>query len=67
MGTARRAQPSLRQRPASVPPLPPTLDVEGADQPFCLKIVAAHASIGRWARSWFIAAEGYTTSARPRR
>ena len=60
MGTARRAQPKLRQRHASVPPLPPTLDVEGADQPAWWKIVAAHASIGRRARSSFIAAEGYT-------
>jgi len=59
MGTARRAQPSLRMRPASVPPLPPTLDVEGADQPAWWKIVAAHASIGRRARWWSIAAEGY--------
>jgi hypothetical protein len=50
METARRAQLSTRirrpllQRLASVPPLPPTLVVEGADQPFGLEIVAAHAS-----------------------
>jgi hypothetical protein len=56
-GAARAA--SLRKRPASVPPLPPTLDVEGADQPFCLEIVAAHASILRGLRSWFIVREGY--------
>jgi hypothetical protein len=28
---------------------------EGADQPFCLEIVAAQASSERWARSLFIA------------
>jgi hypothetical protein len=52
---AARAGSSLRQRHASVPPLPSTLDVEGADQPFLLEIVAAQASSGRWAGCSFIA------------
>jgi hypothetical protein len=53
---AAHTQPWLqRRRLASVPPLPSTLDVEGADQPFCLEIVAAQASSGRWTRSSFIA------------
>jgi hypothetical protein len=42
------------QRLASVPPLPLTLDWEGADQPFWLEIVAAQASWGRWTRRSFI-------------
>ena len=52
---AARAGLSLRRRHASVPPLPSTLSVEGADQPFCLEIVAAQASSGRGARSSFMA------------
>jgi len=52
---AARAGSDLRRRHASVPPLPSTLDVEGADQPFLLEIVAAQASSGRWARSSFMA------------
>jgi hypothetical protein len=39
--------------------------VEGADQPFCLEIVAAHASIGRWTRSSFMTAEAYNVGSRP--
>jgi len=33
-----------RRQLASVPPLPPTLDAEGAAQPFGLEIVASQAS-----------------------
>ena len=55
-GAARAG--SLRRRPASVPPLPLTLEWEGADQPFWLEIVAAQASIGAWVRCWFIARQG---------
>jgi len=52
---AERAGLSVRRLHASVPPLPSTLDVEGADQPFLWKIVAAQASSGRGANCSFMA------------
>src|SRR5829696_6404159 len=63
MGTAHGARPQPRRQRASVPPLPPTLVVEGADQPFCLEIVAAQAFSGLRARNRFMAATGYTRAA----
>jgi len=38
--------------------------VEGADQPFCLEIVAAHASIGRRANCMSMRATSYAVDAR---
>jgi len=59
-GIARGAQRfTLSRRLASSLLLPPTLVVEGADQPFCLEIVAAQASIAPRPGWWFMAAKAY--------
>ena len=63
--TARRSPIRLRLRLASVPPLPPTLCAEGADQPFCLEMVANHAASGRVGRGAFMSGAGYTVVGRP--
>jgi hypothetical protein len=46
-GTSRAASKGAQSHVRLVPPLPPTLVLEGADQPFGLEIVAAQSSIGR--------------------
>ena len=50
----------LLQRHASVPPLPPTLVLEGADQPELLVRVASQASCARRPTAAVIVEEGYT-------
>jgi hypothetical protein len=57
---AARAARWLRQRHASVPPLPLTLDAEGADQPFLLEEIERQSSSGRRQIRVVIVGAGYT-------
>src|SRR5689334_15186226 len=69
-GATRHAQPRLRYRPASCPPLPPTLVLEGAAQPFLFEIRASQASVGRRPDRVSMSPKGYAvvlTSAACRR
>jgi hypothetical protein len=62
-----RAALRLRQRHASVPPLPPTLVLEGAAQPVMSKREASQASCACWPIGAVIVRADYTRAVAARR